>query len=92
MIEQLNDTKLAALNFQNGETSDQIDDAENTWLVNQLAGVDGGSTEDLWMLFWDDRFISPGQFNDRATEWLNGLGFFGSMNNLWMQFWESLLP
>lgn len=91
-MDTLNDTKLAALNFQNGDLSNQIDDAETLYLQNKTLST-SNSINDLWMLEFDLALIPDGQFNDRAMAYLQASGFTAEgYNERWLEYWTSLLP
>ena len=78
-MDTLNDTKLAALNFQNGKLSDHIDDAETLYLQNKTLDFFLFDINDLWDLEFDLTLIPAGQFNDIA-------GSCGSCDNISLWF------
>ena len=69
----------------------QINDAEIEWLLSKLgAGYTGPEQlNDLWHAYWDSLAVTAGCFNDRAYEWLGGLGYIGSLNDRWLAFWSA---
>ena len=96
MNELLNDIKLEALNFQNGNITDHIDDAELEYLHNLIIDPDkAGQVNDAWIQHFDELGITAGGFNDRAARFIKSilpLSEAETMNALWLDYWTSLLP
>ena len=96
MNDQLNDIKLKALLFQNGNLTGQIDDEEYTFVQNQIVNPEKDiPINDLWHRLWDEFGVSPGTFNERAKEHILDvipLTDAEDMNALWLEYWSGLLP
>ena len=93
MIDQRNDTMSAALTFQLGlVTPADTNDMLVSYLQNLTLSVIS-DPNDLWHLYWDQQLIAPGDFNDRAHDWLNSLGHVESdLPAQWHAYWTANLP
>ncbi|RLA19273.1 MAG: hypothetical protein DRQ56_05775, partial [Gammaproteobacteria bacterium] len=86
----VNDDKHCALLQLTGQASGTINDMVATWLRAETGATHSG-INDLWHEYWDQELIAPGHFNDRAYEWLQGLGYLGETNNdLWAAYWADM--
>jgi len=88
-MSQVNDDKHCSLLQLTGQTSGTISDMANAWLSAETGLT--GTTNDLWMAYWDQQLIPPGNFNDRAYEWMQILGYTSDqMNDLWHELWHDI--
>ena len=90
----LNDHKLQALRNELLVPDGQTLDLERQFLITQIAVTPPAGTfaiSDLWHLFWDEAFIGPGHWNDRAYEWLGTkLETDPALNERWFGYWAGL--
>ena len=96
MNDQLNDIKLKALLFQNGNLTGQIDDEEYTFVQNQIVNPNKSShINEAWSQLWTESGIPAGAYNERAEAFIRQalpLTTAEDMNALWLEYWEGLLP
>ena len=90
---QRQDEELAVLKAATATTPSQLNSLEPAY-VDTLAATDpvSGDVQDAWHEFWNEALVSPGNFNDRAFEWLGGKGLTGTLGDRWSAHWRSLAP
>ena len=88
---QRQDFQLFTTKRDTGIAPGQLNSLEPPY-VDFLATVDptDGAAQDRWMEFWDEAGISPGNYGDRAYEYLRGKGRSGSLSDMWHQEWQAL--
>ena len=85
------DNKQAALVFQTGVVDGHVDDLEVQWLQTLTTSIIN-DVNDLWNLYWDQLLIPAGNYNDRASAWLTGLGFLqADLSAQWDAYWLSMM-
>jgi len=57
---------------------------DNTWIVDRLA--EDGNSRDLWIEFLNFVGFDGNSFNDLSFEWLESLGYGGSLGDKWETF------
>jgi len=86
----VNDEKYRKLSLALAKDG-HVRDLEVEWLLSQLPAYTGPAVvNDLWMALFDQSFVTDGQFNDRAYEWLAINGHTqGALNDRWLAYWSS---
>ena len=88
----LQDEKLAGLRREFVATIGTTNDLERLHVDALIVGTPAGTTQDRWFQYWDEQAIPSGNFNDRATLWLDGLGHAGPhINERWKAYWEAIV-
>ena len=81
---------LLALTLTEGNTND-MEREYVRGLITIPPTAEFLTVDDLWHAFFDDALIGPGDFNDRAYEWLaTKLQTQPALNERWFGYWASL--
>ena len=86
-----NDAKRDKMQTVLGVVGNQHNDLELLYV--QLLGASASIVAEGWQQVWDIALIPPGQFNDRADQWLASLGFSeGTTHESWLAYWLAPIP
>ena len=88
----LQDEKLRALRVEFVATIGTVNDLERLHVDALILGTPAGTTLYRCFQYWDEQTILAGNFNDRATLWLDGLGHAGPhIDERWKAYWEAIV-
>lgn len=86
------DLKLAAMRSALGivDGTGTINDLEPLFVASLGVAVDSPVANEAWMQYWDEQSIPPGQWNDRAFEFLGSIGHIvpGDLPGRWFLAWR----